>query len=166
MYGQRGWTDETFLCTVGTDITGSTGGNNGQKFYYSWVANPWSSKSVNVDAGGNADLAGAWHFWHMDVAAKPPPDSTGHDETRPCKPGQEYLRKLSDKNAATVAICVDNSRQATAGWFWMHGNGSTRSGRGWKNELFGDGHAESRRPDECRPRWGQPFGSGNGPTGW
>jgi prepilin-type processing-associated H-X9-DG protein len=35
----------------------------------------------------------------------------------------------------------------------MHGNGSANPQRGWKNELFGDGHVDSRRADQCVPRW-------------
>ena len=143
---------------------GNGSGQLGGKFCYSWVANPWTQNSV-VNAG-SADLAAAWFYWHMDVTPTGPTDSTPHDTSRPCRPGFEYLRKVTDKNASTVAICVDSSRQASAGWFWMHGNGSKNPQRGWKNELMGDGHAEQVRPDQCRPRWGPSFGTGNGPTGW
>jgi hypothetical protein len=72
------------------------------------------------------------------------------------------LRRLGDKNAAAVAICTDQSRQSQAGWFWMHGNGSTNPKRGWKNNLYGDGHADTLRPDQCKKRWGP----ANNPAGW
>ena len=36
----------------------------------------------------------------------------------------------------------------------MHGNGTTNPAKGWKNELFGDDHCETRRADQCKPRWG------------
>jgi hypothetical protein len=67
-----------------------------------------------------------------------------------------------------VAICVDQSRQEKspgANQFWMHGNGSTNPKKGWKNELFGDGHCEQRRPDQCDYRWANPA-SAAGSTGW
>ena len=33
--------------------------------------------------------------------------------------------------------------------------------RSWKNNLYGDGHAESKRPDEVKWRWGP-----KGPACW
>jgi prepilin-type N-terminal cleavage/methylation domain-containing protein len=141
-------------------------GQAGGKFLYSWLANPWSSKSV-ADAGGNVDLAAAFFFWHMDVMPNGPNDNTPHDPARPCKPGIDYLRRTSDHNPAQVAIASDQSRQATVGWFWMHGNGSTAPQKGWKNNLYGDGHCEQVRADQTRARWGPDFGPGKaGPTGW
>jgi prepilin-type processing-associated H-X9-DG protein len=65
----------------------------------------------------------------------------------------DYLRRYGDRNAANIAICVDQSRQATATWFWMHGTPSSDRRKGWKNELFGDGHVEMRRPDQVVGRW-------------
>jgi prepilin-type N-terminal cleavage/methylation domain-containing protein len=134
-------------------------GQQGGKFLYSWVANPWTFKTVNdpvpTGGGGNPDLAAALNWLHQDVT---PPVA---DTTRPCKPGVEYLRKMGDKNNATVAICVDQSRQKAAGQFWMHGNGSVNPQKGWKNELFGDGHCEQVRPDQCKDRWAPA-----NPTGW
>jgi hypothetical protein len=51
------------------------------------------------------------------------------------------------------------------GWFFIHGNlksipsGAAADDRkrisgAWKNNLYGDGHAESKRPDEVEWRWG------------
>jgi prepilin-type N-terminal cleavage/methylation domain-containing protein len=143
-------------------------GQQGGKFLYSWVANPWSQNSVmNAPANGNADIAGAYFYWHTDVDPADSSDVAKGTPVRPCRPGFDYLRKTSDRNAAQVAICVDQSRQekpGAGGQFWMHGNGSTNAKRGWKNELFGDGHCESKRPDECKYRWGNP--NGVGATGW
>ena len=39
------------------------------------------------------------------------------------------------------------------GWMWMHGNGTSNPSKGWKNELFGDGHVDTRRPDQVVKRW-------------
>jgi hypothetical protein len=113
------------------------------------------------------------------------------DITRPCTPGYDYLRKTSDKRSQEVAICVDVARQQgavgsiTQTLFYPHGNmtgatlrplgpagpnaGSTVAGgfqltiapRAWMNELFGDGHAESRRGDQLRARW-----AASGPQYW
>jgi hypothetical protein len=51
------------------------------------------------------------------------------------------------------------SRQDAADqFFYMHGspkrNPNGQQSGGWKNELFGDGHADMVRPDECVIRWG------------
>jgi prepilin-type N-terminal cleavage/methylation domain-containing protein len=131
-------------------------GQQGGKFLYSWLANPWSENSVAAAPNHDPDWAAANTYWHLDAA------QTYLDAAKTCKPGQEYLRKLGDKNAATVAICTDQSRQSAAGWFWMHGNGSTNPKKGWKNNLYGDGHVEALRPDECKKRWGPT----NNPAGW
>ena len=127
--------------------------------------------SANVAAPGN----GNGGFCHMDVE----PDQVNYvdfDTSRPCKPGWDYLRKTSDKRAGEVAIAVDNARQQASGFFFYpHGSmtgWSTKSfpaaknsggpaggykltlaPRAWFNELFGDGHAESRRGDQLRFRW-------------
>jgi len=125
------------------------------KFDYWWVANYYSEANPTADQ----DLLAAKSFAHLDVTDP----ATGKikptwDNTRPCKPGLEYLRKIGGKNGSEVAICVDQSRQQQAaggGWFWMHGNGSSNPSKGWKNELFGDGHVDTRRSDQCMPRWAQ-----------
>ena len=98
------------------------------------------------------------------------------DTSRPCKVSYDYLRRTSDKRANEVAIAVDNARQQGSGFFFYpHGsmNGwsqkpfpaaknatgpaggykMTIAPRAWFNELFGDGHAESRRGDQLRFRW-------------
>jgi prepilin-type N-terminal cleavage/methylation domain-containing protein len=139
-------------------LKGSGSGQTEGKFLYWYVANPYDPVVVNKTYGGNADLAAAQQYWHQD---KGTPENTR--KTEPTTPGIEYLRKVGNKNAAKVAICVDQSRQQQAnggpnatfgGWFWMHGNGTNNPAKGWKNELFGDGHCESLRPSECKERWG------------
>jgi type II secretory pathway pseudopilin PulG len=124
------------------------------KFDYWWVANPYNSNQPTADQ----DLLAGSKFAHMDevdtATGKAGKFETGG--TIPGKPGWDYLRKVGGKRASEVAICVDQSRQQQAaggGWFWMHGNGSANPQRGWKNELFGDGHVDSRRADQCVPRW-------------
>ena len=47
------------------------------------------------------------------------------------------------------------------GWYMMHGSSSPTNKKGWKNELFGDGHCESRRMDQMKERYAP-----NNPNGW
>jgi type II secretory pathway pseudopilin PulG len=122
------------------------------KFDYWYVAAPYDSSQPTVDQ----DMLAAGSFAHMDNI-DPTTRYPKFDATTPCKPGVDYLRKLGNKHGSEVALCVDQSRQQQAaggGWFWMHGNGGTNPKLGWKNELFGDGHADMRRADQCVPRWG------------
>jgi prepilin-type N-terminal cleavage/methylation domain-containing protein len=77
----------------------------------------------------------------------------------------EYLSRLGQKRAAEIAIATDKSRQGGAGWLFLHGkvgfnpagNNSTQIVKtAWKNNLYGDGHAEPVRPDQVVHRWGNP----------
>jgi prepilin-type N-terminal cleavage/methylation domain-containing protein len=97
----------------------------------------------------------------------------------------DYMNKVGDKNAAKICIMTDHMRQnGTAntlnfGFAFVHGKGKTPM-VGWKNNLFGDGHVESRRakigsfnqqgntflysnpypsPDEVQPGWGGTSGN-------
>jgi prepilin-type N-terminal cleavage/methylation domain-containing protein len=130
------------------------------RFGYWWVANPICSPAIAkfaYEVNGKRpayDWFAASMYSHQDV------DPPVFDVSRPCRPGVEYLRKLGDKNAANVAICVDQSRQGdsatdTSSFFYMHG--SPKNKAWWKNKLYGDGHAASVRPDEMRVRWGPNF---------
>ena len=74
----------------------------------------------------------------------------------------EYFSKMGQKNAANIAIATDKSRQQGAGWLFLHGkigmtvaasNDTKMIRAAWKNNLYGDGHAESKRPDEVMARW-------------
>jgi prepilin-type N-terminal cleavage/methylation domain-containing protein len=161
---------------------GNSNGNSQTKITYLWVANPFhdlqpSTLNALASAGVSEDLlaartnatGGNGGFCHMDLY---PDQSTksDFDTSRPCKPGVDYLRKTSDHHAAEVAICVDNVRQAGSGFFFYpHGSmrqhhnipwpgitsGMTIAPKAWVNELFGDGHCESRRGDQLRARWSQ-----------
>lgn len=102
----------------------------------------------------------------------------------------DYVTKTSDKWAPKTCIMADQCRQQdttnvvqqTYGFAFLHGKGKTPM-NGWINELFGDGHAESRRPrissfnqqgnlyinpspapDEVQPGWGN--GALNKPIFW
>jgi len=145
--------------------------SNDGKIRYWWVANPYHVLTVTP---ADEDLQAATWFAHMDIdpnqtsTASPGP---WFDNNIPCKPGLDYLRKTKDKHPSEVAICVDRSKQKNisatniGGWYMMHGGSGANSKKGWKNELFGDGHCETRRFDQLRERW-SPFTTGHNPQGW
>jgi prepilin-type N-terminal cleavage/methylation domain-containing protein len=80
----------------------------------------------------------------------------------------EYMRKVGDKGAANIVVSTDWSGQigsGNRGWFFIHGkqvwmdpslkpDDRKKLYRSWKNNLYGDGHADSKRPDEVEYRWG------------
>ena len=91
----------------------------------------------------------------------------------------EYIIKLGDKDMSRRGLMSDQSRQLgsnplnTYGFQFVHGSKQNPLSKGWSNVLFGDGHAESRRPrrasfsadgrafinqepgpDEVQPRYG------------
>jgi prepilin-type N-terminal cleavage/methylation domain-containing protein len=85
----------------------------------------------------------------------------------------EYLSKVGQKNAAEIVIATDKSRQrgtvgapiGMGGWLFLHGKvgfiepgatDQTQIKTAWKNNLYGDGHVESKRADECVPRYAAP----------
>jgi prepilin-type N-terminal cleavage/methylation domain-containing protein len=64
----------------------------------------------------------------------------------------DYIVKLGDKNTATIAVMTDQSRQGMSGnttafgFTFIHGKKNRITG--WKNNLYGDGHAASVRARE------------------
>ncbi|HZZ44979.1 MAG TPA: DUF1559 domain-containing protein [Tepidisphaeraceae bacterium] len=158
------WEETNFL-----QATTNGGGQDSGKFRYWWVGNPWGNDvSEMVTSKVNPEVESAITFYDID-----------NDGIT--KPGVEYVRKITDHNQATVAICVDRSRQSAVSatnpqgtWFYVHGTNSGDK-RGWKNELFGDGHCESLKagdpndltpgfsPGKIRARWGK---NTNNPAGW
>jgi type II secretory pathway pseudopilin PulG len=103
-----------------------------------------------------------WRFW----------DTNRNGDNR-----DEYVTKLGDKDMSRKLLMTDHSRQLSfaAGSFgFQFVHGPRRSPiQGWKNNLYGDGHAVSRYPrkssfsadgklwvnpnpgaDEIQPRWG------------
>ena len=78
----------------------------------------------------------------------------------------EYMRKMGEKNSANIVICTDQSGGVSlTGWIFKHGefavlpiNGPMddrrKLVRSWKNNLYGDGHVERKRPDEVEWRFG------------
>ena len=131
-------------------FTGS--GTNDGKFDYWYLANPYDPTQPHA----NQDQLAGVKYSHMNIIDPATGKPGKFDATLPGTPGWDYMRKVGDKRATEVQVCVDQSRQQQAaggGWFWMHGDGSTNANRGWKNELFGDGHVDSRHPGDMWGRW-------------
>ena len=102
-----------------------------------------------------------WRFW----------DTNRSGDNR-----DEYIIKNNDSKPALKLLMTDHSRQIDSQFGFQFVHGPRRSPiQGWKNNLYGDGHAESRFPrrasfqadgkafinptpsqDEIQPRWGNP----------
>ena len=82
-----------------------------------------------------------WRFW----------DRNRNGDNR-----DDYMNKVGDKNATRIVIVTDQSRQAGGatspsglfGFAYLHGK-NKHPLSGWKNNLYGDGHAASRRPRQA-----------------
>jgi type II secretory pathway pseudopilin PulG len=142
---------------------------------YWWVANPGppdytGSTLTEVPAGSGLFWASATPTTALPYGVPAYCDSNRNGTIR-----DDYMRKLSDKHGAEIVICTDQSGQfgpGNAGWYFIHGRGESvlSSGqqsdrmkltRSSKNNLYGDGHAESKKPSECLVRW-----SPNAPACW
>jgi prepilin-type N-terminal cleavage/methylation domain-containing protein len=139
---ERPYQEQDFLADPGQVI--EAGVDTCGRFGYWYICNPY------YPGVADQNLASAQKFWHQDTV----PET--YDSTKPNIVGIDFLRTTRDKNASNVAICVDQSRNAksatdTSLWYYMHGS-ITKKGC-WKNELFGDGHCEQRRPDQMKKRW-------------
>src|SRR5688572_20286036 len=101
-----------------------------------------------------------WRFW----------DTNRNGDNR-----DEYIIKNNDSKPALKLLMTDQSRQVNSPFGFQFVHGPRRSPlQGWKNNLYGDGHVESRfprrgsfdptgqfvnpnpDPDEVQPRWGNP----------
>jgi prepilin-type N-terminal cleavage/methylation domain-containing protein len=124
---------------------------------YWYVGNPWRPGGP----GGATPVAftlppgtASWDVYgyrqYIDIDG----DGVGRDE---------YFSKLGEKNSTEIVIATDKSRQQNGGgWLFLHGKVGIAVGNGtdtkfvktaWKNNLYADGHAEPKRPDEVKPRW-------------
>ena len=133
------------------------------RILYWWVANP-PENDCNVALA--AQMNGG-------VTVNFPPTGMGYvrfgDSDNDGTVRDEYIRRVGEKNADQIVICTDQSGQFVGGQgvFYVHGkreqyllgSGATipdvqRLKRSWKNNLYGDGHAESVKPDATKWRWG------------
>jgi prepilin-type N-terminal cleavage/methylation domain-containing protein len=134
------------------------GGTKDFRFKYYWWANPYA-RPDKIDAApfyGDADKAAAAYFVDLDLN---PPDVGGTTA-----PGREYVRKTSDKHAATIAIATCRGRQASGNMyydpvaqpvFYTHGTPKI----GWINELMGDFHVEMRKAKQVQWRYYKTWGT-------
>jgi prepilin-type N-terminal cleavage/methylation domain-containing protein len=155
---------ETFQLPIALTQPGEPG-YQGTRIGYWYMGDPWRpggpggpNPNIPPNVATPSQIAGAYGYrqW-VDVNG----NGVGSDE---------YYSKLGQKNAAEIAIATDKGRQMAGGWWFMHGklgitvansNDTSKLGSAWKNNLYADGHAESKRPDEVKVRW-QP----NNPVVW
>ena len=122
---------------------------------YWWVANPTTPDYK----GALADVTGQGDFFASSAPSTIPAPAY-RDANRNGTIRDEYMRKHGEKNGANIVICTDQSGNINqGGWYFIHGKlavippqGNTaerkKFQRSWKNNLYGDGHAEQKRPDE------------------
>jgi prepilin-type N-terminal cleavage/methylation domain-containing protein len=143
-----------------------TGAATDGRFLYWWVGNP-----PDLDYDGPLQ---AYNVNGMSTQGAPngatPAWVRYMDSNNDGGLKDEYMRRVGQKNAHDIVICTDWSGQiggGNRGWTFIHGKQATvdptsataqsdasRQLRSWKNNLYGDGHAESKRPGECKWRWG------------
>jgi len=173
--------DDFYPPYYGKPWPGNAPTGTGGRILYWWVGNPNASDwlAAPTRTGTGDDIA---RFAPAGAPTAPPPpaqpypayvvyrDVDGDGQIR-----DEYMRKLGDKNVAEIVVSTDWSGQiggTNRGWFFVHGKQTWMPGnatpadakklyRSWKNNLYGDGHAESKRPDEVVWRWGP-----GGPACW
>ena len=137
---------------------------SGRTLYW-WVANPnppdYSGKLNDVTGSGD-------FFASATPATMAPPQYAApayRDVNRNDSIRDEYMRRMGEKNSANIVICTDQSGGVSVtGWIFKHGvfavlpiNGPMddrrKLVRSWKNNLYGDGHVERKRPDEVEWRF-------------
>jgi hypothetical protein len=171
--------DDFYPPYFGKPFPGTAPAGTAGRILYWWVGNPnasdWPDLPTRTGTDGNgvaddkARFAPAGAPPAPPAPAKPYPtyvihrDSDGDGMIR-----DEYMRKLGDKNVAEIVVSTDWSGQiggTNRGWFFVHGkqawmapnmsaSDKKKLYRSWKNNLYGDGHAETKRPDEVEWRWG------------
>jgi type II secretory pathway pseudopilin PulG len=162
--GQREITENDFYPDDHPPLSWDGTINMGRTRYW-WLGNP-NPPDYN---GPLVDTTGQGDFFATNTPGSiGPPNMKApayRDANRNGTIRDEYLRKLNDKKPAEIVICTDQSGQlSAAGWFFIHGKLSVLPAnspqaerkkyvRSWKNNLYGDGHAESKRPDEVEWRW-------------
>ena len=138
---------------------------SGRTLYW-WLANPnppdYGGPLTDVTGGGDFFASATPSSMSAPQYAAPAyRDVNKNDSIR-----DEYMRRLGEKNSANIVICTDQSGGTNqVGWYFHHGifvivpvNGPMserrKLARSWKNNLYGDGHAEQKRPGEVEWRFG------------
>jgi prepilin-type N-terminal cleavage/methylation domain-containing protein len=156
--------------TLITNYINSRGGDTNvpYRILYWWTGNPKGSDGVyplTADGFSQDAAAGDGNKFR---------DWDGNGSVR-----DNFARRANEKNAWQKVICTDWSGQLGAGnrgYTFIHGRVANFSPTGnnttdmvaaarirtsWKNNLYGDGHAESKRPDEVHWAW-----SPGAPAAW
>jgi prepilin-type N-terminal cleavage/methylation domain-containing protein len=126
---------------------------SGVRIRYWWMGNPWRPSGPNVVAGDIPTASPKGYRQWIDA------DNDG--ETR-----DEYMCRINEKKADEIVIATDQTRQVGGGWTFFHGTrrnvtpgeanhaeNAARMQSSWKNNLYGDGHVERKRPDEIKLRY-------------
>lgn len=150
---------------------GGVWGTNSGRFLYWWVGNP-PEKDCDVALVAKTSGGMTENFAPIGLGYVLYGDTDNDGTVR-----DEYMRRVGEKNADSIVICTDWSGQiggTNRGWSFIHGKRgfvdpasvdaaaeAERQRRSWKNNLYGDGHAESKHPGEVKWRWGP-----GGPACW
>jgi len=127
-----------------------------------WFKEPFITKGTAQENGADVRI----RYWYMadpwqpdDKTLQGPNPPKGYtqflDINNNGTSRDEYVKKAGEKNASRIVIMTDQSRQASNqfGFAFLHGGGASK--HGWvKNNLYGDLHAESLRPDQLVWRYG------------
>jgi prepilin-type N-terminal cleavage/methylation domain-containing protein len=138
---------------------------SGRTLYW-WLANPNPPDYFGplTDVTGNGDFFASATPASMGFPQHAAPahrDVNRNDSIR-----DEYVRRLGEKHAARTVICTDQSGGMNqTGWYFIHGgrdivpanapmDDRRKLVRAWKNNLYGDWHAEKKGPGEVEWRFG------------
>jgi prepilin-type N-terminal cleavage/methylation domain-containing protein len=136
------------------------------RILYWWLANPNPPDYVGplTDVTGNGDFFAS--ATPDSIAAPQYAAPAYRDANKDGSIRDEYMRRIGEKNASRIVICTDQSGGINqTGWYFHHGKMSVippnspmadrfKLTRSWKNNLYGDGHVEQKRPDEVEWRFG------------
>ena len=169
--------DDFYPPYFGKPWPGGAPSGTGGRILYWWVGNPNASDwpEVPTRTGLNDDKPRFAPAGSPPTPPGAPPYVVYRDVDGDGLIRDEYMRKLGDKKVTEIVVSTDWSGQiggTNRGWVFLHGKQAWMSPsapvadrkklyRSWKNNLYGDGHAESKRPDEVDWRWGP-----NGPACW
>ena len=163
--GQRPITEDDFYPPDHGGIWDGTVNMGRTRYWWLGNPNPPDYSGPLTDVTGQGDFFATAQPGNIQPPALYPKAPAYRDANKNGTIRDEYMRKVGDKNTANIPICTDQSGSlSAAGWFFIHGKLAVvpanspqadrkKLTRSWKNNLYGDGHAESKRPDEVEWRW-------------
>jgi prepilin-type N-terminal cleavage/methylation domain-containing protein len=133
---------------------------------YWWLANPNPPDYL----GPLTDVTGSGDFFASatpaSMAAPQYAAPAYRDANKNGSIRDEYMRRMGEKNASQIVICTDQTGNINqTGWYFYHGkfamiptnapmDDRRKLVRSSKNNLYGDGHVEQKRPAEVEWRFG------------